>query len=982
MKNGIKIMSLEGADILRHNIEGKYLAEKYDAVFSNSQLKDKLEGKLGMKLETRLKVKNDRTKDIINLKFNMPVTDIDTKKYSNYSDYIEGKKIKADNIRNILCEEGFKISYDKETTLKGSKKEGTKVIVKNNKYILIDRDGKELKEETIEKEDIEYKNWFRSSSKARVGECCFIRKELYDDIFKWQTMNINIPTDKEFPVVELKAYMALTSSTVDHYITINPEHILVIDDLESRRLTDISRVYVNENKECEVDNTNDYVKNILFDGQALLDDSLFGNSEAGMKLLRHHMFKACGFRTYISKFMKNHFKDKYETATILDRYGNSIKVKDIKLITTENAMKWEKFFDNKSEGFKQWKKAVNEDNNLFGVCKEDHESKFGDKQRMSYQMFNTLPLTIKEINSIAAFSIEYINKLKDDNKEFIKHLSENKSIVNPYEMMIDLFNHNDRFSKTELFKDFKADTVAELKKSLRKGKILTDGDNLTIVGNPYLMLLHAAGKVEVDEDGFVTMEDETLPKSDEYISVYTKRFEDGEELVAFRNPHNSPNNIGYHKNFRSKLIDEYFNFSNNIMAVNLVETEEQDLKNGEDMDSDFNFVTNNKIIANIVKNKVFRKYRCIVNGINQSKKKYIYTPSNQANIDNALAKGKNDIGISSNLAQVAMSKFANSGYKNQALLNKVIILSVLAQVAIDNAKRQYEVELFDEIQRLSNGENGEGLGGSKPLFFYYVSKNKSTEYKILVDGKTKRTYNNKYEAQQEFNRLKEKYKDAYSIPNFKIKEKEDKEGRKYYKVSCNGKEYKHKFNSYQEAELFKEGCKKTEKIKVVVELKEKSVKKNKESYDSDIKCPMNILQEIIDKKVKNESKKKNEKINTIDLLKIEKGKAKKEQMDKIIELVEKYDNSVKEFNIKLSEEKATDKRKEMKYEFKYEEEYIVQNIIDKISKMKLTDKTINRLIKSAIDKDDKNSNSYLRIKLLNVLYRSKKEQFLSQFSDS
>jgi hypothetical protein len=59
-------------------------------------------------------------------------------------------------------------------------------------------------------------------------------------------------------------------------------------------------------------------------------------------------------------------------------------------------------------------------------------------------------------------------------------------------------------------------------------------------------------------------------------------FEDGEYLCGIRNPHNSGNNLGYFKNVKHPLMDEYFKFSKNIMAVNCIESDVQARMNGED----------------------------------------------------------------------------------------------------------------------------------------------------------------------------------------------------------------------------------------------------------------------------------------------------------------------------------------------------------------------------------------------------------------
>ena len=71
-----------------------------------------------------------------------------------------------------------------------------------------------------------------------------------------------------------------------------------------------------------------------------------------------------------------------------------------------------------------------------------------------------------------------------------------------------------------------------------------------------------------------------------------------------------------------------------------------------------------------------------------------------AGIDNNLAKSQLDIGESSNLAQIAQTYACN--FDDQKYIDYVCILSVLAQVAIDNAKRRFDIDLTGEIKRIKD----------------------------------------------------------------------------------------------------------------------------------------------------------------------------------------------------------------------------------------------------------------------------------------
>ncbi len=69
-------------------------------------------------------------------------------------------------------------------------------------------------------------------------------------------------------------------------------------------------------------------------------------------------------------------------------------------------------------------------------------------------------------------------------------------------------------------------------------------------------------------------------------------------------------------------------------------------------------------------------------------------------IDDNLANSQRDIGESSNLAQIAQTYACN--FDDKKYIDYVCILSVLAQVAIDNAKRRFDINLTDEIRRIKN----------------------------------------------------------------------------------------------------------------------------------------------------------------------------------------------------------------------------------------------------------------------------------------
>ena len=303
------------------------------------------------------------------------------------------------------------------------------------------------------------------------------------------------------------------------------------------------------------------------------------------------------------------------------------------------------------------------------------------------------------VKDIAQISIDYVELLKRDNDEFEKFLRKYANEVNHYQMLADLYAQNHEFGNSKFFRYEKKEIIKQYVFRMRKGKIMVNGDNLTVCGNPYALLLYSVG-----ED---FEKDPTLSQESNCIQCYTKRFDDNEYLAAFRNPHNSPNNVCYLHNLYSDEMDKYFAFSKNIIAVNCIHTDIQDRANGMDEDSDFMLVTNQPTMVKCAE-RCYKEFYTIVNALQESGITYNNTKKDYAAMDNKFSKSRMGIGYSSNLAQLAMTYYWTELQKDNPDENKLkelydnfIILSVLAQVIIDGCKREYEIDGNKEIDRIS-----------------------------------------------------------------------------------------------------------------------------------------------------------------------------------------------------------------------------------------------------------------------------------------
>ena len=554
-------------------------------------------------------------------------------------------------------------------------------------------------------EKVHYKMLFRSTGKAKTGSCMFIREELYDIARDYLYMGIQLPKENA-PIVEIGAYSSLVASSIVGKVKIDPKDVLILKDVESYFWGSAISIELDNKGHCQAVKKDNYkLGNVLFDGQALIDHSLFPTWGNGYILLRQHMFKAAAFDCYLQQWFKDYYGDEYENAVIKDMWGNEHKVTDIKMVTTDNAIKWCKF---KGITYDYWCQRVRQDNdNWFGIVKTAHPSKLGDVQYQSYQMVNALD--INTIEGAVQCTKDYIYQLKNNINVFLDYLKRNANFSNDFEVLIALIKQDSEFEQCSYFKDRRDRIIQSYIANAKMGRIINNGDNLTIVGSPFAMLLYTVGE---DPES-----DPTFKYEDGCIQCYTERFEDNEYLAEFRNPFNSRNNLGYLHNHYDWRLEKYFNIGKNCIAINMIGTDFQDRNNGSDQDSDSIYTTNQSDIVVHAKYCI-QNYPTIVNNIPKEKNIYTNSLEDFAKIDNKLAASQGDIGGSSNLAQLALSY--SYSYLDKKFTDYVCILSVIAQAAIDNSKRTYNINISEEIDRIQRDMDINTNG--YPIFWKAIKK--------------------------------------------------------------------------------------------------------------------------------------------------------------------------------------------------------------------------------------------------------------------
>lgn len=595
---------------------------------------------------------------------------------------------------------------------------------------------------------VEYK---RSGNAAKNGKHLFIRsKDLHEMMMEWTWMGRPPAYDKiNMSYVERKAYEALVNSAIRDAVVIDPDGILVLDDIENHFKTNAAMVGVNGKNEGTITRALMECKNMVTDGECLLDDSIFGKRDSGMMLLRNFFFKSCAFRTDIQGFYREVFKENYDTAVIEDKWGYPMPVKDIRMIVTSSSFKLFKFNDYlvkeqpywefmertgselteqgdffQQSGFnvyQEWKEHVRKNDCIFGVVKFEEEHK--DDRRFTYQMINSMDLSKEEVNKLLDYDIRTYVRLRTDDEEYEKYV---KGRGETDDFLAEMVEKNPDFRQTRAYKDKKYKYLTSYLQKLYEGKISINANYRTLCSMPWELLSYS-----VHQD--ISKIKQILKKGE----VCILDIPEGEELVLCRNPHTCASNVVYARNVIPEEIKKWFRFERKAHTCNIVvlspwEWDVMAALNGADFDSDEALCIREPIVVNCAKRMLkddmiasvphektedFTKNGKILTGINDYE--------SQRNTDMLLYS--NNIGRISNYVQALNSYFwqirrngAGSCFvdNSDSLYDDIQIMSVLIGIEIDKAKHAYTVNARQLARRLLSKHID--YTEQRPLFMRFI----------------------------------------------------------------------------------------------------------------------------------------------------------------------------------------------------------------------------------------------------------------------
>lgn len=256
-----------------------------------------------------------------------------------------------------------------------------------------------------------YVRYKRSSGSSRQGKCLFIDENLLKAMKKWGECGLKSTGD----LASWESYKSLSLSSLKGTIDIPLNGILFIQDCKSEFKEEV--VSVEEKDGVFVATTKETtIENDIWDGESLLDESLFTGDYANkhMLLLRNKFFKSCCFRTKLQKW----FSDKNITLDDLKGSGFITLATDISqiiMVTTPNSMKFLKFMGDKltESNVRKWIEKID---STFGVVKYDKRTKFfgGKMVQTSYQFINTLGFNERQVEELLKPSKDYLTTIRND----------------------------------------------------------------------------------------------------------------------------------------------------------------------------------------------------------------------------------------------------------------------------------------------------------------------------------------------------------------------------------------------------------------------------------------------------------------------------------------------------------------------------------------------------------------------------------------
>ncbi len=706
----------------------------------------------------------------------IPVLSVSSKRQTTFKEC--GKLY--DSILDKGCETAIDCIVEKhKNENSGNTQENPAQWVKDNvislnfrmRYVLYEEGFDAVCGDGDERHFVAYK---RSASKSKQGSCLFIWDKLYDHMINDRTwMGLPVARAYEQDLTSAKAYEALTLSSIIKEFSLDPESILLVDSKKGDKVEGNRRIVCKtgetegeetvrleiktpeECRSCDNEACKEAAlsyRNAVWDGQALLDESVFTEifrqggitEQHGMILLRNHFFKACAFNTRITEYYKRN-----GITTVYDMFGKKHRADKIRLIITPDSLKFLKFApaffggetgeeSPEEAAFKHWKQHIKNKKMPFGIVKKDENSK--ERYNVGYQILNTLPLGRAEMSELFKTEKEYIEELWTNDELFMQKVPKETAMGRFMTMMYERFPGDDGFVSTDQYISYKRRCINDIKKRIRRGRLKVDGDMYTLCSTPYEMLFYSGLDIKKREENII----KPLLKPDE---AYIEGMVDGLQITLCRYPHMSSGSVCVLKQKSRPEFKKWFNLKNpeggcNIVLVSPWESNIMVKLGGADFDSDTALFVKDSVFAEAAEKlldpdgilkPLAGKYAPSSDGLPVAQAGDILKEGEKASengesafaftlLDNKLAKTQTTVGSISNNIQLfncylwealfAMQTgdgAVDEGYI-EALYESILKLAVLNELEIDRSKHEIDLKTNHVMSAIMEAEyNGKPL---------------------------------------------------------------------------------------------------------------------------------------------------------------------------------------------------------------------------------------------------------------------------------
>lgn len=420
---------------------------------------------------------------------------------------------------------------------------------------------------------IKYRWLLGTTGGVKNNTLVFVNEKLLPDL--WTRIDNGRNTNMKFAPAKLEAYIALVCSSSTPVSM--PNGIVVVHDcithfksdvieLDDTGLDQPSMKYIKD-KDVELIDSDGYglaMPQLMQRwGEEIHEDFLLPGC-----VIRNSFCKGAVFPVDFQKFAANH-----GFTEITDVWGNTYNINEVELILTESMLKlWESY-----SSIENYLENCEKNHYTFAITKSSEES-LENVRTMNYQFLQSYDFTDEEIDELIAPTVNEVKDiLADDyrktvlyakgvglNANSVQHLDNSFATA----LMIEPDMVNDPFIKSQI-----RSMIRKRIDDAKVGVLKVPANYSLVSGDPYSLCQSMFG-IEVTG----------LLKAGQ---VYSKYWIDKgvEEIVSFRAPMTSHNNIRKLQVVHNEMMDEFYQYMTTPTIFNSWDTC-ADAMNGFDKDGD------------------------------------------------------------------------------------------------------------------------------------------------------------------------------------------------------------------------------------------------------------------------------------------------------------------------------------------------------------------------------------------------------------